>query len=102
MLATVVLPVGERLGRPGLAARVVPQKRKTDEEQEPCQHARERQEAVEAIGHHAIPLVGGEPTLGRRPRAVVVTSTEMRLGASTGISQTVEARRYARTASTRR
>ena len=34
--------IGERLGRPRLAARIVPQQSETDEEQQPRQHSSER------------------------------------------------------------
>ena len=43
VLASIVLPVGERLGRPGLAGGIVPvQQDEADEEQESRQHSGER------------------------------------------------------------
>ena len=66
----VVLPVGKGLGGSGLAARVASVQDEADEEQQPCQYAGERQEAVESGG--VIPAdrcddhEGGEPEDGNR------------------------------------
>ena len=57
VLAPVVLPIGERLRWPCLAGRIVPEQNEADEEQQPRQHTGNRQEAVESVGNHAVPLV---------------------------------------------
>src|SRR5215213_9985607 len=71
VLAAVVVPVGERLGRRGLAARIAPRQGETDEEQQPDEHSGERQKASESIRSHTVPIRG---VACRRPYAVRATS----------------------------
>ena len=67
VLTPVVLPVRERLGRPCLAGRIVPQQGETDEEQGPREHSGQGQEAVESVGWQRSPLSRGAATLLRSP-----------------------------------
>ena len=57
----------ERLGRPCLAGRIVPQQGETDEEQGPREHSGQGQEAVESVGWQRSPLSRGAATLLRSP-----------------------------------
>jgi hypothetical protein len=56
VLASVVLPVGEGLGRRSLTARITPRQSETDEEQQPDECSSEWQKTIETIGIHTIPL----------------------------------------------
>jgi hypothetical protein len=63
MLASVVMPVGEGLGRRGLTAGIAPRQGETDKEQQPNERSGKRQKALETIHSHAIPLSLGSATL---------------------------------------